>query len=370
MEYFVTFPDGYDPTKSYGLVFCIPGYGDTADSVYHADKLRPYLADKYNLLTVGVRYHNDQRFTNQSNIHLDSICQWYHLKSNYFQGLNGNQVVDAIFDLLRSRNIFSLESRLAFKTSSFHKYSSFGFMPAIDHLKVLHDISNKINIDKHNIIAFGTSYGGYIASLMAKYAPQTFCLVIDNSGFCVSQLREVFGGQVGGVGAVNIKEIDGQRYEIPVTVDTIWSLDETSPYYFSDSHRKIRSLMVEEHRLPFNTMHCCYHSVRDTISPISLKDKTYSILKKYNPIFYKRIETAVDIDGLVFKNLDHGMNASLRRLFDMAMVEYEKLNLEQEGLTDFDRDITYEFDCSDKTYKFAYSRFGLDVTIESVKEKQ
>lgn len=365
LEYSITFPEGYDETNSYGLVFCIPGYGDNADSEYQVEKLRPYIADKHKVLTVGVRYHNDKRDTPDYTINLDAVCSWYHLGRNYFQGMNGNQVIEAIFELLKSRNIFSLESRLAFKTTPFHKYSSFGFLPAIDHLNVLYDITKTINIDKRNIIAFGTSYGGYIASLMAKYAPQTFSLVIDNSGFCVSQLSEVFGGQIGGCGATIPRYIDNLRYEIPVTLETVWSLEENSPYYFSDSHKQIRSLLMADHRTYSDTMYCCYHSVSDTIAPIDLKDKMYSILEKHNPIYYKRI-TKEDIDGILYKNLEHGMNASLRTLFDISFNEYEKMHIKKDSQIDFDRDITYGFSCSDKLYKFSYSRLGIDVRIESL----
>jgi len=85
-------------------------------------------------------------------------------------------------------------------------------------------------------MAFGSSYGGYITSLMGKYAPFTFSLIIDNSGFCVSSLYEVVGEKTGGYNGAIARYINNKRYEIPVVTDTIWSIDETSEYYFSDAH--------------------------------------------------------------------------------------------------------------------------------------
>jgi Protein of unknown function (DUF2920). len=61
LEYSLTLPPGFDPSKKYGLVFCIPGYGDDADSDYQANKLRPYIAGKYDLIVAGIRYHNDKK---------------------------------------------------------------------------------------------------------------------------------------------------------------------------------------------------------------------------------------------------------------------------------------------------------------------
>jgi len=196
LDYYITFPTGYDKSKSYGLVFCITGYGDCAASEYQLNKLRPYISDKYNIITIGVRYHNDLRTNKQFTIDFNAICNFYGLDLNYFKNrTSGDLIINDLTDFLISRNIFSLDPRISIKTAAYNQYSSFGFMPAIDHLNVLFDVINKYNIDKQNIIAFGTSYGGYIASLMAKYAPNTFSLVIDNSGFCVAQLQEVFGGQ-------------------------------------------------------------------------------------------------------------------------------------------------------------------------------
>lgn len=238
-------------------------------------------------------------------------------------------------------------------------------MPAIEHLNVLFDIIKKYNIDKHNIIAFGTSYGGYIASLMAKYAPNTFSLIIDNSGFCVAQLQEVFGGLVGGVGGSIARYINNKRYEIPFTTSTLWSLDETSEYYFSDVNKQIRNLLIEDHRTPSSTVYCCYHSEKDSIAPIDLKDKMYNLLKKYNVTYYKRVKEE-DIDGKLLKNTSHGMNASLRGIFDVSIEKYNKLNCKKEDDIDFDRNVVYGFPCSSKLYNFYYSNSGLNVEIGDI----
>lgn len=366
LEYYITLPNGYDESKKYGLVFCITGYGDSADSDYQMNKLRPYISDKYDVISVGVRYHNDLRITGEISGNIDSICNWYGLDKSYFKNLNnGQQVLNDLYDFLISKNIFSLDPRASIICNAYHKYSSFGFMPAIDHLMVLFDVINKYNIDKSNIIAFGSSYGGYIALLMAKYAPNTFSLIIDNSGFCFANLHEIFGGIVGGAGGSFPKYVNGKRYEIPFNTSTLWSLDETSEYYFSDAHKRIRNLLLDEHRTPSQAVYFSYHSQKDSLIPIDQKDKMYDVIKKYNVIYYKRVNEQ-DIDGKLFKSLSHGMSASLKEMFDFSIQKFRKLNIIKENETDFDKNVTYGFPCIDKIYNFTYTNNGLKVEIEKI----
>ena len=366
LDYFVTLPSNYNESKKYGLVFCIAGYGDHAETEYQAEKLRPFITDKYDVITVGVRYQNDLRAADSISYNLGQICGWYGISPEYFKNPhNVSQLLDDLFELIVSRNIFSLDCRMALQVNAFHKYSSFGFMPAIDHLCVLYDVIQKFNIDKQRIIAYGSSYGGYIACLMGKYAPHTFSLVIDNSGYCVAQIDEVLGGQARGTGGSYARYINERRYEIPFTTNTIWSIDENSPYYFSDAHRKIRSLLVEDHRTPSDTVYCCYHSVRDEIAPIHLKDQMYEILKDYNSVFYQRIDEK-NIDGRLFKNTGHAMDASLQELFDLSMMKYRESGIIKQDDIDFDQDVDYGFPCLDRIYHFTYTKNGLAVEIEKV----
>lgn len=201
---------------------------------------------------------------------------------------------------------------------------------------------------------------------MAKYAPHTFPLVIDNSGFCVCQLDEILGSKLGGATGTVPRYIDGKRYTILANAKTLWSLDETSDFYFSDAHKYIRNLLVEEHRVKSDTVYCCYHSIQDNIAPIGLKDKMYESLRKYNQTYYKRVEDK-DIDGQLFKTTEHGMRASLRSMFDCSMEKYREFVLKGNWDTDFELGATNKFACLDRQYKFSFSDKGLEITIDKPK---
>ncbi len=185
---------------------------------------------------------------------------------------NPEVLINLLFHMLHSKGISALDTRVAIMMDCYIKYSSFGFMPAIDHLAVLQDLMKKYNIDRSNIVALGSSYGGYIASLMGKYAPHTFSMIIDNSGFSLTSTQEVLGSAMNMLSGAFSREIDNRRYEIPYLAKSLWSLDETSTYYFSDAHKLIRNLIVENHKIASQTVYYMYHSVGDTIIPISYKD--------------------------------------------------------------------------------------------------
>jgi hypothetical protein len=63
------------------------------------------------------------------------------------------------------------------------------------------------------------------------------------------------------------------------------------------------------------------------------------------------IVTPETLDGSLFKTLDHGMNASLRRLFarHAAMIEPRETRL------DADRGTVVRYDCVDAAYEFIHS---------------
>lgn len=380
LDYYVTLPSGYDPGRAYGLAFSIVGWDDAADAAHQSEAIRPYIADKYDLITVGLRYHNDARFNGNYQLDLLGIGRFLGVGDRLLEQNAGNLdgILNRIFELMVSLEVKQLDPRLAAKSGALHQYTSFGFLPALEHLAVLHELNKDYKIDKRNIIACGTGYGGYIASLLGKYAPFTFSLIIDNSGFCLADTTEIWGGAIGRVNGAFARSIDGQRYEIPIAADTLWSIDETSPYYFSDAHRQIRSLLAEGHRTASPTMYCCYHSVQDELVPVAQKDKLCKILALYNPVYYKRVEEK-DLGGALFSSLRHGMDASLKGIFDLSMEKYHERRWGQgglapgaetqpdnEGAIDFDRNVTYGFPCSDKLYNFSYTDAGLDVRITSL----
>ena len=372
LHYYITSPDKVINADT-GLIMSISGYVDTADSAYQREKLRPYLADEYNCVVVGVNYHGiDRTQISLSTLNTDRFCEIYGYSPSIFKDKNGKEIpisdkLMAMYTALSQKNIRHLD-RMCVPCFLPVEYSSFGFLPAIDNLQVLGHVLKKYEVNPKKIIAFGSSYGGYIALLMGKYAPNTFSVIIDNSGFSRAKIAEMLPHEL----AMRLYTFSGLRIgetelAIEGTLDYPWTMvDETSPYYLSDSHRSIRSLLEEGHLVPSETRYFIFHSIQDTVAPISEKDKVVDILRRFNRVHYKKVSPS-DIDGKLFKNMEHGMEASLRELFNFSAEQDTGDLAKTKAYTDFSLESVNAFHCGNRKYTFAFTKDNdLQVKIDKV----
>ena len=368
LEYFLTFPDsGTNPGT--GLIFCISGFGDKADSEYQRTKLRPYLANKYNCIAVGINYFGigNRTETGATCITDNNFVVWFRKIYCDTLGLHAqNSAVDPneLFQIIRKTGISELDGRCRFTfVIAKEEYQSFGFLPAIDHLQVLGEILKQFDINRKRIIALGTSYGGYIALLLGKYAPNTFSVIIDNSGFVNAHLTYVVGDELLDCGEFNM-DFNGLRAGF--VTNSPWTiLDESSPGFFSDSCRDVRSLIHEKHILESGTKYYLFHSAVDDVAPVHLKERFVDMLRAKNVRVYFKKVTNEDIDGRVFKNTKHGMNASMRGVFDLVARLDNDNFCKQDSNNDFDLKSIHSYDCGRKSYIFKYDG-TVNVSVETM----
>ena len=386
IDYFVTSPKK-GVTKKTGLILFIPGFGMLADSPYVVDKLAPYLANKYNCLVVSVNYfgiHNrpdtgahyrlaDDFFDALKriyNLEISSKVPHFPATQEYLPQLH-NFASTALTELSKILPIKWLNPQCqVLLRYGKDEYESFGFLPALDYLQVTGEVLKTYQIDTRRMIILGSSYGGYIADLMGKFAPNTFSTIIDNSGFVKASIRHVVSreslvstGFDYSFSASNSSSV----LTCHLAHDSLWTLrDESSPYYFSDGHRYIRSLLHEPHFQKTATQYHIFHSVQDMLTAtVAEKDKQVAILKKYADVFYHRIEPQ-HIDGKVFKTMAHGMNASLRGLFDIVAKESRRKLFKPEYDNDFTLNKTHRFECVGRSYDFSFKDdYSLEVKMTS-----
>lgn len=380
IDYFVTTPRK-GIKKNTGLVLFIPGFGMLSDSPYVLDKLAPYIADKYNCLVVSVNYfgiHNRQetgayyrladdffdRLREIYNIEASTSTPTISLTQDNLPALQ-NFAYNALSELSKVLSVKWLDPRCqVFLDFGKGEYESFGLLPAVDHLQITGEILKRYTLDTRRIIVFGSSYGGYIASLMGKFAPNTFSTIIDNSGFVKANIRHTITQELM-MGSGHYLYINNLHFH--VANNSPWTLiDEYSAHYFSDSHRNIRSLLHEPHFQKSSAQYHVFHSSQDQFTAtIASKDKQVFLLKKYATVFYHRIE-AQNIDGRVFKTMEHGMNASLRGVFDLAAQESKRKLFKAEYDNDFTLNKIHKFCCSGRNYNFHFREdYSLEISITS-----
>mgnify|MGYP003418346292 FL=1 len=180
-------------------------------------------------------------------------------------------------------------------------------------------------------IYVGSSHGGYIANLCAKFAPWAVDAILDNCGWNLS--TEIFDKkdyQPGTFRTIGFgKEIDFMKYRrdsrdnenfhLCVSDKTFWTSNSQSPNYFSRSRYEIRDVNEPNHLKVLSNypkpIFKCYHVKGDSVAPIDEKIKFYEQLQANG--FDATLDIVSDksrVDGKFIKNLSHGMDMSIKLL--------------------------------------------------------
>lgn len=358
IDAFITLPDqGIGPDT--GVIMVVPTMGEYADSDFHSQQLRPYLADKLDCIAVGVNYFGIYR-NSQIQIRpsfLSNINRIYGLSLSMESFADAQSAVDVykkIAEPVLALGVTSLDLRCQpHLITGKDEYQSWGFLPAIDCLQVLGEVLQRYDLNQRKVLACGRNYGAYIADLMGKFAPHTFAAIVDLAGHTRTELKHVVSGELMEADYMfNFNLNNDLLFYIASTCNNPWTIeDELSPLYFSDSHRKIRSLWCEAHRIPSETHYYVLQPAES--SSRADRDLYADLLQQYNPVDYRRL-SPVEYEKItneleLFNFLDENM-----------VCKWEK----QQAGTDFSLNSRHVFSCGDRSYQFAYDETGkLEVSI-------
>lgn len=362
-----------------GVILMIPGFDGFTDTNYFKDQMIPSVADKTNCIVVETKYFGILR---NNAIGLKSSFL-YNLNRIYDTNLTvddfkGMQTEEEYYrklaEVVIDKGITSLDIRCQPTIiTGKDEYQSWGFLPAIDCLQVLGEVLKRYDINKKRIFAYGNTYGGYMALLLGKYAPHTFAAIIDRSGYSRTELKHVACGQITDpdyVYAFNIRYSD-LKFTIGAGSNNPWTIeDEYSPFYFSDCHRKIRSLLEEKHFVASSTKYFIFHSDSEmTVAPISDKDALVQLLKKYKQVEYNRFPRLEGIEALAAEQFFE--TEDLTSVDDLALIDYlleSKGNLQKDDdINDFSLNSKIIFDCGERNYTFEFSEdYAIKVSLSPI----
>ena len=210
-----------------------------------------------------------------------------------------------------------------------NEYNNFGIMQALDIINAIYFVrknSAKFKLSKTpKTLLFGTSHGGYLGFLCAKFASWLIDAVVENSGYVVVPLCFYSLGK--DLDPINL---DGVELSIPLDAfaniipctftKTHFTANTNSPNFFCKARLDIRN-PLNESQLKTQVKHqnkpifVSYHSVRDELDSAQNKEKFFEILQ--NSGFEASLRVVKDeseIDGKFIKNLEHGMGMSLKTL--------------------------------------------------------
>jgi hypothetical protein len=337
-----------------GLVLFFVGYGMEPCGRY-VRSLLSYLANKHNCLAASVDYFG-------ANLWNSPKCRWvpnpeffinlekhYGIEVNAPKGFDAKLLRAKLAAILKLRGIDRFHPSCAFLGVS-AEYHSMGFLPALDGLQVAFRLVTEFSLNKRRLFAFGTSYGGYIANLIAKFAPRTFRMVIDNSGFSSAEddIWNVYGMSTW---------LSPEGVAMKTLMTAAFSQNSATPNYFWPANKEIRNLLNRDHVFAGPTRHYGYHSISDAVAPTATKLRLRDVYADKSPYELEVIDQT-KLDGRVFKDLSHGMHASMRGLFDMSYEKFLRDGGADADDTDFDRESRYLFPCGEQDYFLSFSRRG------------
>jgi len=377
IDIFLTLPEGGVNEKT-GIILMITGFEDIPTSGYQQNVLCPHLANAYNCITAGVSYFGIFRdgymriplsFINNMNRIYDANLTQEDF-SNVREPLDFYQIVA---DKVLSRGVANLDLRCQpLLVTGRNEYQSWGFLPALDCLRAVWEVIKRYpEVDTKKIIAYGVNYGGYIALLLGKYAPHTFSVVLDKNGYTRAVLKHIVCGEVMEADYEAVLDIGDSERKLRVGwgFNNPWTIEnERSPSYFSDSHRSIRSLMVQEHFRASETRYFIYHE-DSAAAPIEDKDEFVGMLERIGSVVYKRVPDKNAVDNDLKRRIDKKIGQDDLRLFDY-MCRERKMQLEKPSAdTDFSLKSRHVFDCGSRSYVFQYGG-EQGVTVELVPNRE
>lgn len=358
IEYVVVTPD-HGINDDTGLIFWIGGWGMSPTETYSAEKLMPHLANTANCIVVSVFYHGIRQKFSESILRFPS--NWTQLMNERFGTPVDARPID-VFASLPSRGILQVPFEFEFSIveDEVGDYLSWGFLPALDHIAVLGQVLADYPINKKRLIAMGTSYGGYIVNLMIKFMPNTFSCAIDNSGFTHTLPEQIASYELRspiiGTGPSGLQVL-------MMRLSAFTFQDSNASNYFKEAFKQIRDLNCPGHMREGETKLYVFHSPEDTIAALDPKETFCIERQKYAPTELKSM-TPADIDGALFKDMSHGMKASMRKMFGYVMTR-EGAMAKTRAENDFDDETQLSFNCGDMSYAFAYSKTGtVDVQLK------
>ncbi|WP_462108239.1 DUF2920 family protein [Campylobacter concisus] len=374
----------YDDVKeAKALLVIIPGLGADSDSGYRAHLMRT-MAENYDVACISVDYHCiGNRPQLGAKFGLDDIDREILTRELSSIGINlpidlktidCHEKVDLLLKFLSKEITIRKESGILpadFRLNASitmvptkNEYQNFGVMQALDVLNAVLYTKKYINSAKFEhlpVIMVGSSHGGYLAHMCAKIAPWLVDGVIDNSSYAIFLWKLIgFGKEIDftrffGCGTGNLYE----NLNLYFCDKTYWTLNKSSPYYFSDAREEIRNILNLDHLTVQSSykkpIYVSYHCIYDKdVAPAKDKTELYEALKKLKfDATLHMIKDESEVDGKFIKSLTHGMGMSYKLLLQRELPGVMKKILSKKDKKDEINEKCIEYKCGDLLYKFS-----------------
>ncbi|MDR3594080.1 DUF2920 family protein [Clostridium sp.] len=288
-----------------GILLLIAGYGAHCNSKIYK-KMRSEFADNYNLVTIQCDYFGYefmQECLEEVTIEYMDLTKLYISTTNkkiYSNNrLNINKFLNAN---LKYRNEIVIKSNF---NETIKNFNDMGVMQALDNivatLKVIKYLQRKkLKFNTNKIIIMGNSHGSYLGYLCNVVCKGLYTHILDNSAW----IYPVYYNKDRYLVKTKGNSIVVVRYE----------------YKIKNINSSLKGLNIKN--LYGKVKNKCkivvYHGEDDTL--ITAKDKCETVKNINNSIF--NLIKKENIDNVIFKSANHGLDADFLKLFEKFYADY------------------------------------------------
>ncbi len=306
-----------EPEKnSKGIIFFIACFGLTVE---YCQKFIKRISTELGYTGIFVEYHCFQaRPENGATILFEpeEIKRMVDICNKYKVTLKNKESIQEDIFREMGRQIKEEVTLKAILTPTNGDYQNFGLMQALDHIYVIDDLIKR-GSRTSNIILFGSSHGGYIAHMVAKLAPNTIRLIIDNSSYISPPPNYL------GIGPEY--KIKYDKIIIACSVFSKWQRQIAyAPNYYGIGNHLIRDVANSEHLEIIS---------RYTTRPVKVRafqwdgedyishpeDKEHQEQQYQENGFDYELNLVKRADDAIFRKLEHGLDADLFKLLKNAL---------------------------------------------------
>ncbi|MCL1874659.1 MAG: DUF2920 family protein [Synergistaceae bacterium] len=342
--------NGVNENTGYFLILH-PGTA-SADSWYY-QRLREEWSDRYNVVAIGVNYLGTinrtfyytarPKWTKECLDTLYSLLSWE--QQSELTG-SGRYDVDTMCNMLPNYNatkLLKLPEEIQHRERT--DYRDYGYIQTMDCLYAIKHAMNlcdekKLITNKNRVFVYGNCFGGHLAQICAKFAPSTFCLVVDNSGFVEMTKHFLDTVPINGV----YKHKSG--FACTLVREPYYSDDPKSKYFLHRDMIDIRNMTIPRHLKVFSEYFkgkiIMFHGENDNTIKIKSRIRMHELYDSAGIDNYLRVFTEKDIDGQIIKSSGHGMDADIKLLFEKYCDKYVLENSETAVVKDVPSDYERE----------------------------
>ncbi|MGE5396038.1 MAG: DUF2920 family protein [Chitinophagales bacterium] len=233
-----------------GVLLVVQNLRAVANSQFWYD-LRSNWSNRYNVITIGLNYQGagwtGKGGSGEYTIPLETLEKIFYLLPEEIRPATLPSNPDDLLKLFAGQDLtpFGIQFDEAEGLDFWKNYPDYGFIQAMDCLWALGALkqiltSEGVSINQSRTYAYGINEGGHIVQMCGRFAPRTFALIIDNSGYPFITIETMLGKE--DTYEKRWLSVGNSSIGVNVSLPKTYGIREGARYYVTEDMLEIRNL--------------------------------------------------------------------------------------------------------------------------------